>query len=87
MSAHDDNGQQLTDVELRDQLVSLLLLGYETTAAALAWAFYLIHSSPEVLQKLRAELDTLPCAPEPEVITRLPYLTAVCQETCGFTLI
>jgi len=35
MSAHDDNGQQLTDVELRDQLVSLLLLGYETTAAAL----------------------------------------------------
>ncbi len=81
MSAHDDNGQQLTDIELRDQLVSLLLLGYETTAAALAWAFYLIHSSPEVLQKLRAELDTLPCAPEPEVITQLPYLTAVCQET------
>jgi len=45
MSAHDDNGQQLTDVELRDQLLTLLL-GYETTAAALAWAFYLIHSHP-----------------------------------------
>lgn len=81
MCARDDDGQQMTDIELRDQLVSLLLLGYETTAAALAWAFYLIHSSPEVLQKLRAELDTLPYASEPEVVTQLPYLTAVCQET------
>ena len=49
MSARDDNGQQMTDGELRDQLVSLLLLGYETTAAALAWVFYLIYSSPQVL--------------------------------------
>ena len=81
MSARDDNDQQLTDVELRDQLVSLLLLGYETTSAALAWAFYLIHSSVQVEKQLRSELATLPYAPEPEVITQLPYLTAVCQET------
>ncbi len=80
MSAHDDNGQQMTDVELRDQLVSLLLLGYETTAAALEWAFYLIHSSPQVLNKLKHELNTLGDAPNPEVIAQLPYLTAVCQE-------
>lgn len=80
MSARDDNGQQLTDVELRDQLVSLLLLGYETTAAALGWAFYLIHSSPQVLNKLKHELNTLGDAPNPEVIAQLPYLTAVCQE-------
>jgi len=83
MSAHDDNGQQLTDVELRDQ-VSPLLLGYETTAALL-WRLFdslLTRGTP----KLRAELDTLP-APEPEVITRLPYLTAVCQETLRIYLI
>lgn len=81
MSARDDNGIPMTDVELRDQLVSLLLLGYETTAAALAWAFYLIHSSPQVHKKLTQELDTLGEEPDPEAIARLPYLTAVCQET------
>lgn len=81
MSAVDDNGQQMTDIELRDQLVSLLLLGYETTAAALAWAFYLIHSSPQVLEKLMQELSKLGDAKEPEAKARLPYLTAVCAET------
>jgi len=80
MSARDDNGEQMTDVELRDQLVSLLLLGYETTAAVLAWAFYLIHSSPQVLKKLKQELNTLGEAPNSEAIAQLPYLTAVCQE-------
>jgi cytochrome P450 len=81
ISARDDNGQQMTDIELRDQLVSLLLLGYETTAAVLEWAFYLIHSAPQVLNKLKQELDTLGETPNPEVIAQLPYLTAVCQET------
>ncbi len=63
MSARDDNGQQMTDIELRDQLVSLLLLGYETTSFVLGWAFYLIHSAPQVLNKLKQELDTLGEAP------------------------
>ncbi|MBD2606650.1 cytochrome P450 [Scytonema hofmannii FACHB-248] len=80
MSARDENGQQMTDEELRDQLVSLLLLGYETTAAVLAWVFYLIHAHPEVKDKLMQELDASD-ARNPEVIAQLPYLTAVCQET------
>ncbi len=81
MSARDENGQQMTDIELRDQLVSLLLLGYETTAAALAWAFYLIHSHAQVLGELRYEIDSLGDHPQPEAIASLPYLTAVCQES------
>lgn len=81
MSARDENGQQMTDMELRDQLVSLLLLGYETTAAALAWVFYLIHSHPQVLDKLRQELDSLGENPQPDAIATLPYLSAVCQES------
>jgi cytochrome P450 len=81
MSARDDNGHPMSDVELRDQLVSLLLLGYETTAAVLAWAFYWIHSSPRVLEKLLIELDTLGENSEPEAKAQLPYLTAVCAET------
>lgn len=81
MSARDENGQSMTDIELRDQLVSLLLLGYETTAGALAWAFYLIHSHAQVLDKLRHEIDSLGDHPQPEAIATLPYLTAVCQES------
>ncbi|MBD6619931.1 cytochrome P450 [Komarekiella sp. 'clone 1'] len=81
MSARDENGQQMTDQELRDQLVSLLLLGYETTAGVLAWLFHLIHSHPEVENQLIQELNTLDQTTNPEAITQLPYLTAVCQET------
>ncbi len=81
LSARDVDGQPMSDVELRDQLVSLLLLGYETTAAVLAWAFYWIHSSPAVLQNLQSELDSLGSDAEPEAIAKLPYLTAVCSET------
>ena len=81
MSARDVNGEQMTDEELRDQLVSLLLLGYETTSGVLAWVFYLIHSHPEVKNQLMQELNTLDNLTDPEAITQLPYLTAVCQET------
>ncbi|MEH2451090.1 cytochrome P450 [Nostoc sp.] len=79
--ARDVNGEQMTDKELRDQLVSLLLLGYETTSGVLAWVFHLIHSHPKVEHQLMQELNTLHDLTNPEAITQLPYLTAVCQET------
>lgn len=80
MAARDENGQQMNDEELRDQLMSLLLLGYETTAAALAWAFYLIHSHPQVRDRLQQELNNADNT-QPDAIAQLPYLTAVCQES------
>ena len=43
----DDGGDALTDEELRDQLVTLLLAGHETTATALAWALYEVGRDPE----------------------------------------
>ena len=79
--ARDENGEQMSDEELRDQLVSLLLLGYETTAAALAWAFYWIHASDSVSDTLAGELASLGEDPEPTLIAKLPYLSAVCSET------
>ncbi len=79
--ARDEEGQGLTDVELRDELMTLLIAGHETTATALAWAFYWIHKLPEVGKKLLSELDSLGDNPEPMTIFRLPYLTAVCHET------
>ena len=42
----DGDGDRLTDEELRDQLVTLLLAGHETTATALAWALYELGRSP-----------------------------------------
>ena len=43
MSARDEAGEPLTDLELRDELMTLLLAGHETTATALTWALYWIH--------------------------------------------
>jgi cytochrome P450 len=81
MAARDENGEGMTDVELRDDLMSLLVAGHETTATALAWAFYWIQSRPDVREQVLAELDGLGNNPTPMDIARLPYLTAVCQET------
>lgn len=81
MSASDENGQPMSNEELKDQLISLLLLGYETTAGVLSWLIYLIHANVEVKDKILYELDSLGDKPEPAEITQLPYLTAVCQET------
>jgi cytochrome P450 family 110 len=81
MSAKYDDGQAMSDAELRDELITLLVLGHETTASALVWAFYWIERSQQVREKLQNELDTLSNQPEPSIINKLPYLTAVCQET------
>jgi cytochrome P450 len=81
MSARDEEGQQMTDVELRDELITLLIGGHETTATALSWAFYCVHHLPEVFNRLMKELEGLGANPDPSRISQLPYLTAVCQET------
>lgn len=81
MSARDEQGQAMTDVELRDELMTLLVAGHETTATALAWAFYWIHKLPEVHDQLLQELDSLGDDPDPNTVARLPYLNAVCSET------
>ena len=81
MSARDEAGEGLSDIELKDQMMTLLVAGHETTATALSWAFYWIHKLPEVKQKLLAELDGCDWDTDPLAIARLPYLTAVCNET------
>jgi cytochrome P450 family 110 len=77
MTARDDQGEAMSDQELRDQLMTLLLLGHETTASGLTWAFYWIHRHPDCLDRLRAEIAT---AENAVAISQLPYLTAVCKE-------
>ncbi len=81
LEARDEAGQPMSDVELHDELMTLLFAGHETTASSLAWALYWIGCLPEVRDKLQAELDSIDPDSDPSASARLPYLTAVCQET------
>lgn len=80
ISSRDENGEPMTDQELRDELITILMAGYETTASSIAWGLYLTAKHPDVLAKLLEELDTLGDSPNPMHIFKLPYLTAVCNE-------
>ena len=55
--ARDESGEPMTDSELRDELVTLLLAGHETTATAVAWAIERLVRHPEKLSRLVAEVD------------------------------
>ena len=81
MSARNESGEALKDKELRDELMTLMLAGHETTATAIAWSLYWVHRQPEIRTKLREEIASLGSNPEPMEIAKLPYLDAVCKET------
>jgi cytochrome P450 len=53
--AEDEQGSKLSDREVRDELVTLLLAGHETTATGLAWTFDLLLHNPHVLERMRSE--------------------------------
>jgi cytochrome P450 len=57
LQARDEDGQAMTDGELRDELVSLLLAGHETTSTATAWAIERLVRHPDKLARLQAEID------------------------------
>jgi cytochrome P450 len=79
LEARYDDGNPLEDAEVRDQLVTLLLAGHETTALTLTRCLERLHANPDVLARVRAELDG--AGPGPEAVQRLPYLSAVLDET------
>ena len=82
ISARDEAGEAMSDVELRDELMTMLFAGHETTATALAWALYWIHYLPEVREKLLQELSSIDVENADAIeISKLPYLNAVCSET------
>jgi cytochrome P450 len=57
ISARDEHGRLLSDVELRDQIITLLLAGHETTATALAWCLERLLRHPACMERLRSELS------------------------------
>ena len=77
----DEEGQSLSDSAIRDHLVTLLIAGHETTATALAWAFYEVTQHPEIERWLLDEIATLGSEPDPVQLSDLPALQAVSRET------
>src|SRR6266404_6127078 len=59
LSARDDDGNSMSDQQLRDEVITILLAGHETTALNLSWSWYLLAGHPEVERKLHAELDAV----------------------------
>ena len=80
LSAKDESGQQMSDIELKDELMTMLVAGHETTASVLTWALYWIHKKPDIKAKLLEEINELGES-DPMAIASLPYLTAVANES------
>lgn len=81
MSARDEAGQPMSNEELRDEMLTLLAAGQESTSTSMSMALYFILNHPNVRNQLLEELAPLGDSPDPMAIARLPYLNAVCQET------
>ena len=58
LRARDEDGEPMTDGELRDELVTLLVAGHETTAIGLAWALERLARNPAVQERLAAEIES-----------------------------
>jgi len=83
LAARDDDGQPMSDQQVRDEVITLFLAGHETTAITLAWALDLLARHPEVDRRASQEIterlgERLPTAAD---LLRLPYVEAVVKET------
>lgn len=78
----DGDGSGLSDQEVRDQVITMIAAGYETTSAAMGWAVYLLGAHPDWQRRAHDEVASVLAGhpPGPADLTRLPLLQAVVQE-------
>jgi cytochrome P450 len=83
LAARDEAGRGMNDRQLRDQVLTLLLAGHDTTALALTWAWVLLSRHPEVEARLHDELDQVLASgpPSPADLPQLKYTDAIVTET------
>jgi cytochrome P450 len=81
--ARDENGRAMSDLQLRDEAVTMLLAGHETTALTLTFALYLLSEHPEIAERVRAEIDRELGGRRPalEDLPKLRWVDAVMRET------
>jgi cytochrome P450 len=83
MSARDkDTGDAMSERELIDEVMTLVVAGHETTASALNWTWYLLALHPQVESRLHAEIDAAPISAAPSLarMEALPYTQQVVNE-------
>ncbi|MCM3871394.1 MAG: cytochrome P450 [Pyrinomonadaceae bacterium] len=82
LEAQDEDGSQMTDKQLRDEVMTIFLAGHETTALTLCWTWYLLAQNPLVEQKFFDELDSVLDGrlPTMEDIPRLKYTDTIVRE-------
>jgi cytochrome P450 len=82
LDVRDEDGQGMPDQEIRDQLLTLLVAGHETTASTLAWAFERILAHPEVHDRLVVEIDEAAAQGKAAAadLSQLEYLDATIKE-------
>jgi cytochrome P450 len=78
----EETGEGMTDRQLRDEVMTFVLAGHETTAVALTWTWYLLDRHPEVAERLRAEVAAALGGRTPAVedLPRLQYARMVVEE-------
>jgi cytochrome P450 len=84
MDARDkETGAPMSDRELIDEVMTLVVAGHETTASGLNWTWYLLSQDPEVEARLHAEIDAAPDMPTPSLtqMETLVYTQQVVNET------
>ena len=83
LQAQDDDGSQMSDAQLRDEVMTLFLAGHETTALALSWSWYLLATNPEAERKFHAELDEVLGGRAPNVsdLPKLKYTEMITKES------
>jgi cytochrome P450 len=83
LEAQDEDGSQMTDSQLRDEVMTLFLAGHETTALALSWSWYLLATHPEAEKKFHEELATVLQGRSPTVedLPRLRFTERIAKET------
>lgn len=83
LRARDEDGRPMTDAQLRDETLTLLLAGHETTALALSYTFYLLAQNPGVEEKILEEASRVlgERTGGVEDLGRLPYTQAVLKES------
>lgn len=82
LAARDEDGAGMTDRQVRDEVMTLLLAGHETTANALTWTFLLLAQAPEADAQLADELGRVLAGRPPALadLPRLPYTENVVKE-------
>src|SRR6266699_2643266 len=82
LARDEETGQGMNDRQIRDELMTMLLAGHETTANTLSWTWYLLSQHPEVEQRLYTEIDEVlgGALPTIEHLPELKYTNMVLEE-------